>query len=90
MKYANLKPPRAIKIIEKKKVNEHPIYKQLLKNELKILRECRHPNIMDVQDIIEDENNFYIISELIVGGSIFERLKKKKRFNEKESAIIIK
>jgi serine/threonine protein kinase len=45
---------------------------------------------MDVQDIIEDENNFYIISELIEGGSIFERLKKKKRFNEKESAIIIK
>jgi serine/threonine protein kinase len=45
---------------------------------------------MDVQDIIEDENNFYIVSELIEGGSIFERLKKKKRFKEKETAIIIK
>lgn len=45
---------------------------------------------MDVHDIIEDENNFYIISELIEGGSIFERLKKKKFFNEKETAIIIK
>lgn len=61
-----------------------------MKNELRILSECRHPNIMDVQDIIEDENNFYIVSELIEGGSIFERLKKKKRFNEKETAIIIK
>lgn len=45
---------------------------------------------MDVHDIIEDENNFYIISELIEGGSIFERLKKKKHFNEKETAFIIK
>jgi serine/threonine protein kinase len=45
---------------------------------------------MDVQDIIEDENNFYIVSELIEGGSIFERLKRKKKFNEKETAIIIK
>jgi len=61
-----------------------------LKNELRILSECRHPNIMDVQDIIEDENNFYIVSELIEGGSIFERLKRKKKFNEKETAIIIK
>ncbi len=61
-----------------------------MKNELRILSECRHPNIMDVQDIIEDENNFYIVSELIEGGSIFERLKRKKKFNEKETAIIIK
>jgi len=45
---------------------------------------------MDVQDIIEDENNFYIVSEPIEGGSIFERLKRKKKFNEKETAIIIK
>lgn len=61
-----------------------------MKNELKILRECHHPNIMEVYDIIEDENNFYIVSELIEGGSIFERLKRKKLFNEKETAIIIK
>ncbi len=61
-----------------------------MKNELRILSECRHPNIMDVQDIIEDENNFYIVSEPIEGGSIFERLKRKKKFNEKETAIIIK
>lgn len=54
-----------------------------MKNELKILRECRHPNIMEVIDLIEDENNYYIVSELIEGGSIFERLKKKKYFNEK-------
>lgn len=54
------------------------------------MKECRHPNIMDVNDIIEDENNYYIVSELIEGGSIFDRLKKKKFFNEKETAIIIK
>ena len=37
---------------------------------------------MDVIDLIEDENNYYIVSELIEGGSIFERLKKKKYFNQ--------
>ena len=53
------------------------------------MKECRHPNIMDVNDIIEDENNYYIVSEMIEGGSIFDRLKKKKYFRNLKICQVI-
>ena len=34
-------------------------------SELLVLRQCHHPNIMEVIEILEDRNNFYIASELL-------------------------
>ena len=59
-------------------------------SELTVLQKSSHPNIMTVTEILEDQNNFYIASELLEGGELFDRIVEKKHFNEAEAAYILK
>ena len=79
----------AIKIMSKKAVRKHEIYVQLLENELSILGSKSHPNIIRVADLIEDNDNYYVVSELVKGGELFDRLTKMKNFTEQIAADII-
>lgn len=38
---------------------------------------------------MEDEKNYYVVSELVRGGELFKRLTKLKTFNESQGADII-
>ena len=44
----------AIKIMDKQLIDNSKTYQELLKNELEILRETRHPKIMRTYDLMED------------------------------------
>ena len=44
----------AIKIMDKQLIDNSKTYQSLLKNELDILRECRHPRIMKTYELLED------------------------------------
>jgi serine/threonine protein kinase len=55
-------------------------------SELEVLKKCSHPNLMSVHEILEDDNCFYIISEILQGGELFERLLKEKKFGEAQGA----
>ena len=48
----------------------------LLQNELSILGEKSHPNIIRIIDLLEDNLNYYIVSEVVKGGELFKRLTK--------------
>lgn len=54
----------------------------LLQNELSILGEKSHPNIIRIVDLIEDNENYYIVSEVVKGGELFKRLTKAQSFTE--------
>ena len=43
-------------------------------SELKVLEETNHPNIPRVFELFEDNQNYYIITELISGGNMLEKL----------------
>jgi len=45
-------------------------------DELKTLNDCRHPNIMRVFQLLEDDEFFYIASEYCDGGELFDMLTK--------------
>ena len=62
---------------------------KLLKNELTILGEKSHPNIIRIIDLIEDDDNYYVVSELVKGGELFKRLTKLTYFTESQAADII-
>lgn len=64
----------AIKILEKKMIKKRKIYVQLLENELAILGSKSHPKIIRVIDLLEDQFNYYIVSEVVEGGELFKRL----------------
>jgi len=79
----------AIKIMSKRAIQKHEIYVQLLQNELSILGAKSHPNIIRVVDLIEDSDNYYVVSELVKGGELFKRLTKVDSFTESQAADII-
>ena len=61
----------------------------MLQNELSILGDKSHPNIIRIIDLMEDEKNYYVVSELVKGGELFKRLMKLKSFTESQAADII-
>lgn len=79
----------AIKIMAKRAIQKQQIYVQLLQNELAILGEKSHPNIIRIIDLIEDDENYYVVSEVVKGGELFKRLTKVSSFTENQAADII-
>lgn len=45
---------------------------------------------MKVIEFYEDENNFYLVSELYSGGELFQRVVQETSLNENEAAEIMK
>ena len=45
-----------------------------LRNEVNILRSLDHPNILKVYEFYEDNKHFYIVTELLTGGELFDRI----------------
>ena len=72
----------AIKIMTKRAIQKQQIYVQLLQNELSILGEKSHPNVIRIVDLIEDDENYYVVSEVVNGGELFKRLTKVSSFTE--------
>jgi calcium-dependent protein kinase len=44
---------------------------------------------MRIFELLEDEAHYYIVSELLQGGELYERIVKMKHFNENNAAKII-
>lgn len=54
--------------------------------ELNILKEIDHPNIVKLYDLYEDEKFYYLVTEYLSGGELFDRIQKKKHFSEVDAA----
>ena len=72
--------PCAIKIIKKESLRgqngeEDNIMQELNKNELEVLELTQHPHITRVYELLEDSRNYYIVMEVVTGGSLLDRLK---------------
>merc|ERR1712130_399755 len=76
----------AAKIISKKTMTQQEI--QETHAEVDILFKLHHPNIVTLVDYIFTPRHLYIVLELLNGGELFERLQKKKKFNEQMAANI--
>ena len=59
-------------------------------SELSVLQKCSHPNIMQVNELLEDDEYYYIVTELLEGGELFDRIIEVQQFSEKKAAFIIK
>lgn len=60
----------AIKIMSKDK----PICKTLYEHEVKILDQLDHKNILTLVDNTEDQANYYVLTTLLEGGELFDRI----------------
>lgn len=62
---------------------------KLIENELDILRQVDHPNIIKYYETYNDGDYLHIVTELCTGGELFERIACKGKFTESVAAKIM-
>ena len=87
------KTPVAIKVVNKQKISEVPVYEKLMRQELEVLEELDHPHIVRVIELLEDDRDYYIVMELMPDGNLLDMLNKiaKARisFTERDAANLV-
>lgn len=77
---------RAIKVLPKRKFRMHHDSVAKFMAEVNILRQLDHPNIVKIYEFYEDDENFYLVTEFLTGGELFDFIIKKKQINEAMAA----
>ena len=54
-----------------------------------VLEKTTHPHITKIYEILEDESNFYVVMELLSGGSLLDKIIVNSKFNEDHACMII-
>ncbi|XP_069064285.1 ribosomal protein S6 kinase alpha-5 isoform X2 [Pleurodeles waltl] len=74
----------AVKIISKRMETN-------IQKEVAALKLCEgHPNIVKLYEIYHDQLHTFLVMELLKGGELLERIKKKKHFSETEASCIMR
>lgn len=68
----------ATKQIERSMADK-PGYYKYFENELRILKDLHHPNIVHLEDVKKDDKYYYIVMEFVNGGSLTDCLKKYQK-----------
>lgn len=74
----------AIKILEKSKIQDVADVQRVTR-EINILKQVRHPNIIQMYEIIETPKQLFLVMEHISQGELFEHIVKNKRLKEMEA-----
>lgn len=77
----------AVKIVENESLNDEENL-EALETEIKILRQLKHPHIVNLKEVVATTDNTYIIMELLSGGELFNRIVEKGSFPEAEAAAL--
>lgn len=79
----------AIKITDKRKGFNDYLVKNLHR-EAKLLKGLRHPNIVQVYEVIETDSKYYLVMELCSGGDLMRYVERGGRLSEKEARKYMK
>lgn len=73
----------AIKIVTKAKLTDED--EAALMDEIDVLKEMKHPNIIRLYDTFDEKDYYYLVTEKMLGGELFDRIVQKSYYNEKEA-----
>ena len=59
-----------MKIIDKKKAQQDPYVAKNFRREAKLLQMVRHPNIVQLFEVIETDTSLYLITDLCSGKTV--------------------
>eukprot|EP00756_Hemistasia_phaeocysticola_P035783 Hpha_TRINITY_DN16604_c3_g2::TRINITY_DN16604_c3_g2_i1::g.183579::m.183579 len=71
----------AVKIVQKSKLREEGLEEQM-KREITVQKMLIHKHVVRLFEVMQTDNNIYLVLELISGGELFDRIIQKKRFDE--------
>lgn len=74
----------AVKILEKDRISDMADVERVAR-EIHILKLIRHPNIVQLYEIIETQKQLYLIMEYASGGELFDYIVAKGRVREPEA-----
>jgi calcium/calmodulin-dependent protein kinase I len=76
----------AVKMINKTNVGQDMAR---LATEMEILKNVNHPNIINLKEIVDTKNCLFIVTELVTGGELFDKIVELGSYSEKDSAILV-
>ncbi|XP_037686717.1 serine/threonine-protein kinase DCLK2 isoform X4 [Choloepus didactylus] len=76
----------ALKIIDKAKCcgKEH-----LIENEVSILRQVKHPNIIMLVEEMETATELFLVMELVKGGDLFDAITSSTKYTERDGSAMV-
>ena len=78
----------AVKIISKKKLSDEDLAALMV--EIDILKKLDHGHVIKLYETFEEGTDFYIVTELVQGGELFDRIVAKTNYTEKEARDLVK
>jgi hypothetical protein len=78
----------AVKIVDKKELDETDIRE--IKGEVSILGELDHPNIIRLYGFFENDTHFFIVTEMMAGGELFDEIVDREFYWERDAQEVIK
>jgi len=79
---------RAVKVLRKSNMDEEE--KRMLFNEINILKNIDHPNIIKMYEFFEDDKRYYLVTEICKGGELFDEILTRGKFSERDAAVLMK
>uniref|UniRef100_H2Y4V0 non-specific serine/threonine protein kinase n=1 Tax=Ciona savignyi TaxID=51511 RepID=H2Y4V0_CIOSA len=55
-----------------------------------LLRYGQHPNIITLKDVFDDGQHVFLVTELMKGGELLDKILRQKFFTEKEASAVLK
>lgn len=77
----------AIKCVDKKKLSRSDL--KAVFREAKLLQKIKHKHVIRLYDFYDESLNFFIVTELLEGGELFDRIVTKEQYNEKDAATVV-
>lgn len=65
------------------------ILRDMIINEIQILKKLEHPNIIKMIKMLKSTNNIYLVYEFLNGGTLRNYIKEKRKLSEEETVKIL-
>ncbi|XP_010522895.1 PREDICTED: CBL-interacting serine/threonine-protein kinase 9 [Tarenaya hassleriana] len=74
----------AIKILDRDKVLRHKMVEQI-KREISTMKLIKHPNVVEIIEVMASKTKIYIVLEFVNGGELFDKIAQQGRLKEDEA-----
>lgn len=78
----------AIKMIDKQIVDPQDLV--LLAREIDIMKKVKHPNVLNLFEVFENDDQISLVMEFVDGGELFYKIVEKGNYTEADAASIVK
>lgn len=79
----------AVKAFSKESLEKQNNGKASIRNEIEILTDLDHPNVLRLFEVHETKNSLYLVCEYLQMGSLHDYLKRSQDFLSEEEVLII-